>query len=334
MRLTISDLQPLFPSKCLSVKSLNPGYDSTNDVYAVETEKGHFVIKILRDTNNNVFWRGLHLLFEATHLASIHNQPNLSDFLNKLNSIPVPKVIKAEASSKNPIHRPYVIFEKMSGIPIPHDSEIAYELSNDSDVALQLGEFLNKVHRQAFDYFGDIAGKGLPLNQFPEKFKETIQKLATTRKALQDKEVQQMLPYFLKLASTMKPPTKAGLIQLDLWPTQFLASKERHLSSLIDIESYVVGPIELELVLVELWIGHHEKFKEAYLSTGAKWPDLEEQRELYRYFLYLLYDCPEQGLKACIESKGKFAAYDTPRSRMNAPRPRPSGYSSPYGPTH
>jgi len=100
------------------------------------------------------------------------------------------------------------------------------------------------------------------------------------------------------------------------------------------VESYVVAPIELELVLVELWLGKHGKFKEAYLKQGGTWPDFEDRRELYRFFIYLLYDCPELGLQACLESKALFPQGDRTKSRMVAPRPRPGGYTSPYGPTH
>lgn len=194
-----------------------------------------------------------------------------------------------------------------------------------------MGELLSNIHAQKFDYFGNIAGKGLPLSKFPEKFKESIKKLASTRKASQNSEIQQMLPYFLKQAERLPVPKSTGLIMLDLWPSQFLAGAN-DFSALIDIEGYVVGPIELELVLVELWLGRHDKFKEAYLNKGAKWPDFEERRELYRYFLFLLYDCPELGLQACLESKALFPQADLVRSRISAPRPRPGGYNSPYGP--
>lgn len=81
-----------------------------------------------------------------------------------------------------------------------------------------------------------------------------------------------------------------------------------------------------------MWLDSHGKFKEGYLSTGAKWPDLAQQRELYRYFLYLLYDCPELGLKACLESKELFPQGESVKSRISAQRPRPKGYINPSGP--
>src|SRR6185437_12324079 len=139
-------------------------------------------------------------------------------------------------------------------------------------------------------------------------------------------------PFFLRQAQSIDPPSSSGIIMLDLWPSQFLVS-ETGITALIDIESYVIGPIELELVLVELWLKNHSKFKEAYMASGAKWPDFENRRELYRFFSYLLYDCPEAGLQACLDSPLKFPQGDRIKSRTTAPRPKPHGYTNPFNPS-
>ncbi len=336
MKRTAKDMidffQPIFTSKISKVTVIDPGRDSTNDVFLIETNTGPYILKVLKDIypNCSVFWRGLNYLFNANHEVTYHNIQNLSDYLNKLGVVKVPKVIKAVGSFQNPIQRPYVILEKMQGRPIPHESDISNEFAGGVDSNYQLGELLAKIHAQKFDYFGNISGQGEPLSKFSLKFKETIKKLASTRKALQDPQLQQLLPLFLKQAETLPTPKSTGLIMLDLWPSQFLAGTN-DFSALIDFESYVVGPIELELVLVELWLGRHDKFKEAYQSKGAKWPDFEEYRELYRYFLYLLYDCPEMGLKACLDSKALFPQGERVKSPISAPRPRPPGYFDPSG---
>lgn len=323
----IDIFQSAITSKIQKVTHVNLGIDNTNDVFQINTNTGNYIVKVLKDIypNLSVFWRGISDLFEVSHEATYHNLQNLAEYLNKLGVVKVPKIIKTEASFHNPIKKPYVILEMMQGRPIPHESEISNEFAKSADAAYQLGELLSKTHAQQYDYFGNIAGSGQPLSKFPEKFKETLKKLASTRKASENPEIQQMLPYFLKLAEKMHVPKYAGLIMLDLWPSQFLAGIN-DFSAFIDIESYVIGPIELELVLVELWLGRHDKFKEAYLNKGASWPDFEEQRELYRYFLYLLYDCPELGLQACLESKALFPQGERLKSRISSPRPRPPGY--------
>lgn len=108
---------------------------------------------------------------------------------------------------------------------------------------------------------------------------------------------------------------------------------ELKLSALIDLESYVVGPIGLELALLELWMGQLGKFKEGYFEIQNEWEDFEDNRDLYRFFLYLLYDCLPMGLDACLDSRSKFPQGDRVKSRLQAPRPRlPGSPSNPMNP--
>ena len=325
-------LQPLFQEKILKANLLITGYDNTNHVYSVTTEKNVVIFKVLKDLDadkSTVFWKGLNLLFGATFEDSIKSQKNISEYLNHLNVIPVPKLLKADYTSDNPLHKPYVILERMEGESLVKGSELEQNFMQDADVAYKLGEFLTKIHADKYDFFGNMAKTRYPLSDFPKHLFNTMKTLASTPKASQDKLVQEMLPFFLRQAENLKPPTAMGMIMLDLWPSQFLSSNG-NISALIDIESYVIGPIELELVLLELWLTRLDKFKEAYLESGVLWPDFEETRELYRFFLFLLYDCPEAGLKACLDSAAKFAQGDRVKGRVAIPHPRPGGYPGIY----
>lgn len=120
----IDFFQPIFTSKIHKVIHINPGIDNTNDVFQIATNTGNYILKVLKDIypNGSVFWRALSDLFEANHEATYGSLQNLSDYLNKLGVIKVPKIFKTEASFQNPIQRPYVILEMMQGRPIPHES--------------------------------------------------------------------------------------------------------------------------------------------------------------------------------------------------------------------
>jgi Phosphotransferase enzyme family len=311
-------LEALFDTpaeKLETVKALDVGYDNTNEVYHVTTiHKAEYIIKIQRDTNihRTQFWKGLNLLFHKTIVDSIQSQKGLTEFLNSLNVIPVPTVIKADPTDHNPIGKPYVIMSKIAGTSVRPESAEALEIAKNKDIAYQLGLFLSKVHTQSFDYFGNPSGEGLPLAEFPNQLASVIQILASAPKALQDLKVQKLLPHYLALARAHPPLQGTGLIMLDLWPIQFLLGQNR-LAGLIDLEGYVIGPIGLELSFLEFWLEPLEIFKEGYLSEGAQWPDFEEQRALYRFFLYLLYDCPAMGLEACLEWEAEFPTGDRPK---------------------
>ena len=335
-------LQSLFTEKLINVEYLNANYDNTNNVYSVITNNENtYIVKALKDININrtSFWQGLNLLFNKTIEDSINSQTAISDFLNQCQSIPaqkipVPVIVQSESTSNNSLKTPYILMSKMDGVSVLQDSDEAASITKNVDIAYQLGFFIASIHAQQFEYFGNMSEEGLPLNEFPNRLASTIKKLGSSRKAREHPEVQQLLPRYISLAKEMAPPESAGIIMLDLWPTQFLLDEidNNKLAALIDLESYVIGPLGLELVLIELWLGPLGKFKEGYLSTGTKWPDFEKERDLYRFFLYLLYGLPVAGLDACLDSRAKFAQGDRVKSRLEAPRPRPKGYGSPFGP--
>lgn len=330
-----SNIHKLFDDKVISTKVLNPGYDNTNFVFCVTTSKDDYIVKALKldQDPNNTFWRGLDLIFDFSHKASFEIRQQVSEFLRTTGTIPVPKILKSDPTTKNPISRPYIIAEKMKGHPLYQDTEEEQEIMNDSDIAFQLGEHIGKLHAKKLDGFGIFSKELKLLNEFNNRLHNAIKILATTRKAQQNPQVQQMLPYYLSEVLKLRNPESAGLVMLDLWPGQFLAENYQ-LTALVDIESYVVGPIELELVLLELWLQKLGKFKEGYLNVNPEWGDyIEDVREVYRFFLFLLYGCPEEGLEACLDSQNRFPLRDNVRSRLSAPRPRPKGYWSPHGPS-
>lgn len=333
MKKTIKEnLQAIFEEKLLSAEVIHPSHDSTNDIFLVKTERNQYIVKVLKDTHQqSVFWQGLKHLFGATHQISIKNQDKLSQHINQFKIISVPKVYKASSDSNNPLKRPYVVLQVMPGNPIPAESHLAETLMKDPEVAIQLGSLLGSLHQQTFNYFGNLDKSGALLAEFPNKLTATIKTLANAPRALKDPLVQKMLPYYVSEARKITPPKTASLIMLDLWPSQFL-EKNGHLSALVDIESYCIGPVELELCLLELWLKKRSKFKEAYFSTNSYWPDYEETRDIYRFFLYLLYDCPQEGLQSCLDSKGKFAQGDRIKNRIAAPRPRMGPVPNPYNP--
>jgi aminoglycoside phosphotransferase (APT) family kinase protein len=77
-------------------------------------------------------------------------------------------------------------------------------------------------------------------------------------------------------------------IMLDLRWDQML-HQQGQLSAIVDMDAFVVGPRELELVLLEYQLNEHQAgvFIEAYRAS-AEWPDLTEQRFCYRLLLFLM----------------------------------------------
>lgn len=319
-------IKALFSPDRVEVVSINPGYESTNDVFEIISDKGQCIIKVAKSLEQgDTFWRGLNTLFGLTHANSIQNQAAIADQINQFGTIKVPRVLKADPTSNNVIGMPFVILEKCPGEPIPEGSELEQHIIQDEHFAFQLGRHIGSLHANQNAYFGTFKNNPISLRQWPTKLQEAISVLARSRKALQDEGVQRMLPYFLEKAAKLTIPSSASLILLDCWPSQFLIAQNAFFG--IDIEAYVVGPPALELTLLELWLGSLSQFKEGYFSVNPIWPEeIEEAREVYRFFIFLLYGCPEQGLDNCIYSNAKFAEGTKLRARITAPRLRPRGY--------
>lgn len=134
---------------------------------------------------------------------------------------------------------------------------------------------------------------------------ETILQLSRTKPAVNNDDVQDNLKDILEKIKEMPPPQNIGFIMPDLWPTQFLMEGDK-VAALIDIESYVSGPIELELAVLELWLEDFDSFRKGYESSGPKLPDLSATRDIYRYLLFIMHGCPTLGLKNLISSRHKI----------------------------
>jgi fructosamine-3-kinase len=323
-------IKALFISDDIRVIHINPASYHTNEVFEVSSKEGSYIVKVPKSLNDphNTFWKGVEQLFSLNLIESIKNQESISQHLKQHGAIDVPGIIKADASHGNPLGKPYVVLEKMHGEQIIQGSDLEERVMQEEGCVYQLGTHVGSLHRQKIEYFGTLNQKKYPLKEFPARLSQTISKLGASKQALQDPGVQERLSHYVQKALNMPPPEHCSIIMLDLWPNQFLSMQGR-LSACIDIEACVIGPLALELTLIELWMSHLGRFKEGYFSVNPHWPEeMENTREIYRFFLFLLYGCPEKGLGACLYSDVKFPTGEGEHKRLLAPRlrPRPPGF--------
>lgn len=96
------------------------------------------------------------------------------------------------------------------------------------------------------------------------------------------------MPRICQEAQRVPVPSSASYVMMDMDASQFLTNGER-VTAVVDIEGYVIGPRELELVAFEYILDHNaaQMFKKGYTSI-LEFPDLSKVRYVYRYFLRLL----------------------------------------------
>ena len=159
----------------------------------------------------------------------------------------------------------------------------------------QLGRQIGTLHASRYPGLGNFPEtETFTPGEFPERLARTMETLAA-RVWADDLEVRQSLPHFMRAARQMSPPDHISLIMPDMGPGQFLTD-QRHITALIDIESYIRGPAELELAVLELWIANAEAFRAGYVEVNGNFPDIGGVRMVYRFFIYLLYHAPPKGL--------------------------------------
>lgn len=303
----INRIQKVFVERIIRVERIDPGYPNTNDVWLVETENGPRVLKIYRhfqEKSESTFWPGLKMLFGCQPLREIANRPSLSCYLNDHGEISVPRILKYELSDK-PFGNPYRIVENMPGISIPYNSSQYEDFVSSAEIMRQFGRHIGKLHLTKYIHFGNFPQTQSFLPQdFPQRLAYTLRELSSYVWC-DDIEVQESIPEFIDMAEESPPPNYISLIMPDIGPGQFLTEGNR-IMALVDIESYVRGPIELELTVIELWATEYVAFREGYEEVRGCFPSLDKVRTVYRFFIYLLFHAPPKGLANWIDAPIRF----------------------------
>lgn len=301
---TWSRLEALLGRPVLSVRAHDPGYISSNHVWEVATADGPRIVKIPRgaqDAPPNCFWLGLEALFGADRRRELGAHDALSKYLNARAGIPAPRVLAWGIPPDDP-RGPYAVYEKMPGEPAPYGSDQERRFLSTPSLMEALGSHVGRLHADAAPKLGSHSRSlSYAPDEFPDRLADTLIALAEHPRWEGDAEAQAALPDHVASARTSSPPEDIAHIMLDLSPGQFLAQGDE-ITALVDTESFVRGPCAMELTAVEMWTGDGEAFRRGYLRERHELPDMAASRELYRFFLYLLYDSPdrEQGLASYL----------------------------------
>jgi hypothetical protein len=169
----------------------------------------------------------------------------------------------------------------------------------------QFGRNIAKIHGSSCTNSGNYPETTtFPTQQFAKRFSRTIN-LLVTRFWKDDSEIAESLGKFIQSICQMPSPERISLIMPDMNPSQFLTDDNR-ITALVDIESYVRGPVELELAAIELWMVNADAFLDGYLEVAGSIPNIAPVRRIYRFFLYLLYRAPPNGLSNWLEAPVLF----------------------------
>lgn len=299
------DWADIFEEEVLTAEIIDVGYENANDIWRVQTPHGEFVVKITRTEaaeteENHPFWNGLNVLFGLRMHEDIEYQKKLARFINSYSPLKIPSVRRVSVKSGE-IEKPYTVVECVPG------EAAEFGGADDKNLARQLGEHLGGLHRAEFDYWGTFSEstKYAP-GEWSEKLAEAMRILAESDWGNKP-EVHARLKEFQKKAREVRAPKACALVFPDLRPSQFLA-KDGNFTALVDIESHVVAPRELDLVAVEYSLETKrqvEEFKKGY-EKFLRLPDISETRGVYRFIYFLIDILGEEDFEKWMNHEHKF----------------------------
>lgn len=269
------DLQGLFADPIRAVEQLDPGIEDHGSlVFRVTTEREIAIARSFRlNEVAGPFWGNLRLLFglepvRASEVAAVFR------LLGAMSPIPVPSVMRSGAANG----REWVVVELMRGTPLD-----AFATLDDRGL-VEFGRALATIHARRFDTLGTPSGSvRFPPGEFPGRLARTLRAALVSHPGQAAFAVE-----MCERAERLAPPKGGALVMPDIAPWQFLR-RGRRITALIDVDAYVVGPRELELVFLEYFVD--ERAAEL-IGCGyervLELPPLGAARAVYRVLGYVL----------------------------------------------
>ena len=246
--------------------------DSTHQLWYCETELGAMVLKVCnhQSVNKSTFWLGMNTLFDMDFPRSLGAIQTTHQLLADHGTFKVPPYIASQQSS-------YVLSQYLIGEDVT-ENNVTDELIS------ELARHLASLHQQSFTKWGGLHQPNLTSEQWPVRLQQTLLALLETHPTniptdLVDKVIKQMANIQLDSWTVIMPDLR--------WDQ--LRTLENGDIAVVDLDAFVIGPRELELVLLEYLLTPQqaEVFLNVYQSY-LPWPDLSNQRLSYRLLLFLM----------------------------------------------
>ena len=171
-----------------------------------------------------------------------------------------------------------MIYEYMQGDSWDED-EFPYGIDN----AYRLGKYVGYNHRIAHENCGIVGVEDV--TDFYVNVLKHIEKIIHiywNSDDLIDKKVRQ---YFEILKESRFTSSKYSLMMVDICADQFLYDCE-NIVSCVDLDAYVIGPVEWELSFLKIQVEDWESFKTGY-ETYQTMPAFEESSKLFFFLMAL-----------------------------------------------
>ncbi len=245
--------------------------DSTHALWRCQTSEGEMVLKVcnVATVAKSSFWLGLNHLFDVNFPKNLENIHLTHDFLIQSGTLEVPELIAAKANQ-------FVFTRFLAGVDLDANAV-------DEQWVIALAKHIAKLHQCRYKNWGSLHAPQFSAHDWPARLQHTLAFLLQQNKVENTAQIQAILTQANNIKETDFVP-----MMLDLRWDQ-LRNLENKSLALIDLDAFVIGPKNLDLVLLRYVLTPAQLvlFKQEYCQTHA-WPDDAAQTPCYQLLLFLM----------------------------------------------
>ena len=255
-----------------NVASFQKGGVSSNEIRFFDYDGKKYVLKtaLMLGDNLSPFWTMMKNVFLFTFEKQNEHLNDLYCILKDNPHIPVAAFVAADNE--------VMIYEYMQG-----DSWDEDEFPKGTDNAYQLGRYVGYNHQITYENCGIISVEDV--TDFYSNVLFQIEECIKAHWNSDDPIDKKVRKYFEELKENRFVSSKYSLIMVDMCADQFLFDNET-IVSCVDLDAYVIGPVEWELNFLKTQIADWKRFTEGY-ETSQNMPRLEASSKLFFFLMAL-----------------------------------------------
>lgn len=259
-----------------SVKAIPAMYeDSTHQIWRCETADGSMMLKICQQKNveQSSCWRVIEQLFGRYLPVELGRVDAIQQQLLQHGQLPLPELLACRSQTAD---SPAFMLNRF----VEGQMLTAEQLTD--EMISQLASHIASLHAYELNLWGELAQPSYEAEAWPEALLKTLVKQAGEQDIAE--------PWLSLVVSQIEliNPTVFAPIMLDNRWDQYLFEGNK-ITALVDIDAFVAGPVELELILLEYQLNEQQAdvFARSYQKTLAL-PELADVRLCYRFLLFLM----------------------------------------------
>jgi hypothetical protein len=249
--------------------------DSTHQIWRCDTADGSMMLKICQHKNlaHSVCWQVIEQLFGYYLPDELGSIDAVQQQLQQHGKLPLPELLACGSQTAD---APAFMLNRF----VEGQMLTAERLTD--EMISQLASHTASLHAYTSNRWGDVTQPEYDAESWPEALLKTL-----VRQAGEQGIAEPWLPLVVSQIDLVNP-TQFAPIMLDNRWDQYLFEAGQ-ITALVDIDAFVAGPPEIELILLEYQLTQQQAdvFARSYQQV-LPLPDLTDVRLCYRFLLFLM----------------------------------------------